>query len=42
MNDRTLAVAGAQLDEVALAVAWERGRALAPDDAVTLAFEPAG
>jgi predicted ATPase/class 3 adenylate cyclase len=42
MNDRTLSVARTHLDEAAFAEAWERGRALAPDDAVTLAFESAG
>jgi predicted ATPase/tetratricopeptide (TPR) repeat protein len=38
--DRTVAAARAQLDEGAFAAAWEEGRALSMEDAVTLALEP--
>ena len=38
-NEKTLAVIRTQLDEGAFAEAWEQGRALTPDDAVTLALD---
>jgi predicted ATPase len=37
MNERTLAAIREKLDDEALAAAWERGRALAPEEAVALA-----
>ncbi len=39
MNERTLTAIRAQLDEAAFAEAWEQGRALAVDEAVTLALD---
>jgi predicted ATPase/class 3 adenylate cyclase len=42
MNGRTLAAIQEQLDETAIAEAWERGRALTIDQAVELAVESLG
>jgi tetratricopeptide (TPR) repeat protein len=39
MNEKTLTVIRAQLDEEAFAEAWEQGRALALDEAVALALD---
>jgi len=39
MNEETLAVIRAQLDEAAFAEAWEQGRALTADEAVALALD---
>jgi hypothetical protein len=38
-NEQTLATIRSQLDEAATAEAWERGRALTVDEAVSLAIE---
>jgi predicted ATPase len=42
MNEETLSTIHAQLDEVAVAKAWEQGRRLTADDAVALAVESLG
>jgi len=39
MNDETLTAIRAQLDEAAIAEAWEQGRTLTLDEAVALALE---
>ncbi|HLA24496.1 MAG TPA: hypothetical protein VJ206_03805 [bacterium] len=39
INERTRTAIRTQLDEGAVAAAWERGRALTPDDAVALALD---
>jgi len=39
LNEGTLAVISAQLDEAAFAEAWEQGRALTADEAVALALD---
>ena len=38
MNDKTLVAIRTQLDNAAVAEAWEQGRALTPDEAVALAL----
>jgi predicted ATPase len=40
MNETTLAAIRARLDHAAIAVAWEQGRKLTVDEAVTLALNP--
>jgi hypothetical protein len=40
MNETTLAAIRAQLDDAAIAEAWEQGRKLTVGEAVTLALDP--